>query len=293
MRLSPFCRLPLQFVSFAALLCSVALGDDVPTSQRSASIFVGIHAGQVRDDNGLKMKLVWCPPGTFTMGSPTDEKGRYINEDPVNVTLTKGFWLGQYEVTQAEWEREMQTMPWSGKEFVKAGDEYPATYVSWDDAMNFCRKLTETEQDAGRLSAGWKYVLPTEAQWEYACRAGVKSRFSFGDDEADLVEFGWFNKNARDAGEKYPHHVGRKKPNPWGLYDMHGNVWEWCRDVYAEKLRGGDDPMVSIGGSLREFRGGGWSTDADRFRAALRAGGAPRDRLDNLGFRVALSPSAK
>ena len=200
--------------------------------------FEGTKAGQSRKSNGLNTPLVWIPPGDFTMGSPKDEKDRSDDENQVQVTLTKGFWLGQHEVTQAEWQRVMQTTPWSGNEDVKEGDDYPATFVSWDDAMKFCEKLTEQERSAGRLPSDWQYTLPTEAQWEYACRAGTKSRFSFGDDESDLGEYAWYGKNAGDIGEKYAHRVAQKKANPWGLYDMHGNVWEWCRDVYAYELPG-------------------------------------------------------
>jgi formylglycine-generating enzyme required for sulfatase activity len=267
-------------------------------AERAASMrlrlgFEGSKAGQTRDDNGLKTKLVWIPPGDFRMGSPKDENGRSDDEGPVNVTLTKGFWLGQHEVTQAEWRHVMQATPWSGENYVKEGDDYPATYVSWNDATKFFEKLTETERDAGRLPEGWKYTLPTEAQWEYACRGGSKSRFSFGDDESDLGDYGWFRKNADDAGEKYAHLVGQKKANPLGLFDMHGNVWEWCRDVYAEKLPGGDDPEVSAGGSDRVARGGSWYGTAGGCRSAWRRRITPDDRIDDLGFRVALTPSAK
>jgi formylglycine-generating enzyme required for sulfatase activity len=254
---------------------------------------MGDRAGQTRDDNGLKTKLVWIPPGDFTMGSPQDEKSRLNDETQVQVTLTKGFWLGQHEVTQSEWQRLVQTTPWSGKDNVKEGDDYPATYVSWDDAIKFCEKLTETERDAGRLPAGWKYTLPTEAQWEYACRAGSTSRYSFGDDESVLTEYGWFDKNAEYADEKYAHLVSQKKANSWGLYDMHGNVWESCRDVYAYELAGGTNPEVSAGGSRRVYRGGCWKGTDWECRSAIRGGSAPDFDLSILGFRLAVSPSAQ
>lgn len=262
-----------------------------PSTARADGQFDGSRAGQLRDVNGLK--LVWIPPGEFTMGSPKDEKDRDDDETQVQVTLTKGFWLGQHEVTQSEWQRLVQTMPWSGKANVKEGDDYPATYVSWDDAIKFCEKLTETEQDAGRLPAGWKYTLPTETQWEYACRGGTRSRFSFGDDESDLTEYGWFDKNGGDAGEKYAHQVAQKKPNPWGLSDMHGNVWEWCRDWYAKELAGGMDPQGPSEGSYRALRGGSWRSTAGGCRSALRSGLTPDFRGSALGFRVAAVPSGK
>jgi formylglycine-generating enzyme required for sulfatase activity len=272
------------FIVFGvALAGNLALGQ-VPS-------LVGTRAGQVREDNGLKMKLVWIPPGNFRMGSPKDEKDRQENETQVQVRLTKGFWLGQHEVTQAEWQRVMQNAPWSGKDYGYQNSDYPATCVSWDDVTRFCQKLTVTERDAGRLPAGWKYTLPTEAQWEYACRAGGKSRFSFGDDESDLKEYGWFEKNA-PAGEP-PHRVAQKRANPWGLKDMHGNVWEWCRDVYALELPGGTDPEVSAGGASRVYRGGSWRSPAGDCRSAGRYRLAAGLRDIDLGFRVALEPAAK
>jgi formylglycine-generating enzyme required for sulfatase activity len=137
------CKYAGLIVVAVALAGNLALGQ-VPS-------LVGTHAGQVRDDNGLKMKLVWCPPGQFTMGSPEDEKDRSDDENEVPVTLTKGFWLGREEVTQAEWHRLMQTTPWIGKKDVKEGDSYPATFVNWGEAMKFCKKLTEQEHGAGRL----------------------------------------------------------------------------------------------------------------------------------------------
>ncbi len=146
---------------------------DTGAGQAKADPFTGARAGQPRDDNGLQTTLVWIPPGKFKMGSPKNEKGRDDdNEAQVQVTLTKGFWLGQTEVTQSEWQRVMSTAPWrSGKDkkYVKEGDDYPAVYVSWDDAMKFCKTLTATDRVAGRLTLGWQYTLPTEAQWEYAC----------------------------------------------------------------------------------------------------------------------------
>jgi formylglycine-generating enzyme len=165
--------------------------------------------------------------------------------------------------------------------------------VSWDDTIKFCEKLTESERSAGRLPESWKYKLPTEAQWEYACRAGTKTRFSLGDDEFDLGEYAWFTKNADDAGEKYAHQVGQKKANPFGLYDMHGNVWEWCSDYYPEKLASGADSQGPSARSSRVFRGGSWHGATWSCRSAFRARYAPSYRSSYLGIRVVAVPSGK
>lgn len=223
-----------------------------PATSAAKSI-LGKNSGQERDDNGLRMKFIWCPPGEFTRGLPKSEPGRHEVEDESEITLTKGFWLGRFEVTQSEWKHVIATEPWKDKDlrkeqlddFTKEGDDYPATYISWEDAMEFCRKLTDRERKAGRVPEGWEYTLPTDAQWEYACRAGTKTRFSFGDDESNADEHVWSNETVGD--EFYAHRVGKKKPNPWGLCDMHGNVGEWCRDYYCYHGRrpAGRDPEVT------------------------------------------------
>ena len=270
-------------------------GKDATASKTGTSDkFIGKEAGQVRNDNDLKMKLVWCPPGEFVMGTPKSEKQRRKDEDQVGVTLTTGFWLGKYEVTQSEWKQVMKTEPWTGRALSKEGADYPATLVSWDDATEFCRKLTVRERQAGRLPDEWEYALPMEAQWEYACRARSKTRFSFGDDASKLGEYAWFFKNTWNAGEKYPHLVGQKKPNPWGLCDMHGNVWEWCRDVYFWKLPGGRDPEVKVNPDekskavFRVIRGGCWLTGAEFARSGYRSGWEQNHRDEFYGFRVSL-----
>lgn len=257
---------------------------------------IGEEAGQVRDDNGLQMKFVWCPPGFLRM-EQTETPGVSYNSDinRVKVFLSRGYWIGQYETTQGEWKRVMLTEPWKDKEFTKEGPEFPATYVNWDDAMEFSRKLTQQERNAGRLSAGWEYSLPTEAQWERACRAGTDTKFSFGDDESKLGEYAWFDENTEKVGQKYPHMVGQKKPNPWGLYDMHGNATEWCRDFYRQRLPGGRDPEVvePTERSFRVVRGGLWILGYNWCRSGIRCPGpAPANlaRVHNLGFRVVLTP---
>jgi sulfatase modifying factor 1 len=250
---------------------------------------VGTKAGEERDDNGLKMKFVWCPPGQFTMGSPNSEKDRSSDEDQVQVTLTKGFWIGKYEVTQGEWERVMDTTPWKGKSSVKEGARYAATYVSWEDATEFATKLTTQERQAGRLPAGWRYTLPTEAQWEYACRAGTQTAYGFGSDESRFSEYAWWGGFTGDGNaktEQYAHEVGLKKANAWGLHDVHGNVYEWCRDWYQETLPGGVDPEHATQASFRVVRGGSWCYEEPTCRTADRGFDKPGIRDYSLGFRV-------
>jgi formylglycine-generating enzyme required for sulfatase activity len=288
------------------------------TPPPSADPMRGKAPGDVRDDNGLKMKLVWCPPGFFKMENvevltePAAQQDDERNDDaadpndepeprqttqitPVKVFMTKGYWLGKYEVTQSEWKQVTKTEPWKDQEFTKEGADFPATFVNWDDAMKFCLKLTEQERQAGRLSDEWEYTLPTEAQWERACRARTETKFSFGDDESKLGEYAWFRDNTTKADELFPHRVGQKKANPWGLYDMHGNGWEWCRDVYAEKRAGGRDPDVrpdeKTKESFRTFKGGSWGGFASYCQSASRRRNSPADAFSNrdVGFRLALS----
>jgi serine/threonine protein kinase/formylglycine-generating enzyme required for sulfatase activity len=245
------------------------------------STFAGTHAGQTRMDNGLKTILVWIPPGEFTMGSADDDRFHRANEKQVKVSLSRGFWLGQHEVTQADWQKVMQTTPWIGNPSVHVGDNYPATLVSWRDAATFCEKLTNQERSAERLPAGWQYTLPTEAEWEYACRAGSTSRFSFGDDQRDIAGYAW------KKGDDFAHPVGQKRPNSWALYDMHGNVSEWCRDWFTLSAAGGSDPRGPSQGARRVYRGGNWQHVARSCRSAVRDEGDPSLRNDWLGFRVA------
>ncbi|MBT5598420.1 MAG: formylglycine-generating enzyme family protein, partial [Planctomycetaceae bacterium] len=175
--------------------------------------------------NTLGMKLNEIPAGNFLMGSPESEAYREDDETQHKVTISKAFYMQTTEVTQGQWKAVMSTEPWKGQEYskyIKEGANYAATHVSWDDAIAYCKKLSEKE--------GKKYRLPTEAEWEYACRAGTETAFSFGDNEERLSKFAWHDANARNT----THPVGQLLPNAWGLYDMHGNVWEWCSDWHGE-----------------------------------------------------------
>ncbi len=246
----------------------------------------GSRAGEDRLDNGLEMRLIWCPPGQFQMGVSNAKTGEKPASS-VAVELTTGFWLAQHEVTQGAWEQVMGTQPWKDDSRVKTGPDFPATYVSYRDAVEFCQRLTASERAAGRLASDEQYSLPTEAQWEYACRAGVQSAYCFGDDESMLTDFAWFSANAFAIGERYAHAVGQKRANPWGVHDMHGNVFEWCLDDYATVLPGGRDP-IHTGGAERVIRGGGWFLSAKDCRSDSRRRANRQLRNDVVGFRVAI-----
>jgi formylglycine-generating enzyme required for sulfatase activity len=193
-----------------------------------------------------------------------------------------------YEVTQAEYERVMGTNP-SNFSTAKVGQDtsqHPVERVTWEDAVEFCRKLSELPEEK---SAGRVYRLPTEAEWEYACRAGSQTRYSFADNESQLGDYAWYLSNS----DSRTHPVGEKKPNAFGLYDMHGNVYEWCQDWSATYAGDATDPQGSGSGSYRVFRGGSWFIDARYCRAAYRYRFEPADRDFYLGFRVAAVPSGK
>ncbi len=252
------------------------------------SAFAGTRAGQLHPNKNQPIGLVWCPLGKFKMGSPANEPDRG-DEEEVDVELTQGFWMGRTEVTQNQWKTVMGTEHWKGEDFVKAGPDYPATYVSHEDAAEFCRELTQRERSAGRLPSGWVYNLPTEAQWEYACRARSDTMYSFGSGASSLKDYAWFGENARDVDEKYAHQVAQKRANAFGLYDMHGNVLEWCRDGWQERLPGGKNPFVEANvGSSRVLRGGSWFLSAKYCRSADRSRVYLTTRGSSYGFRVVL-----
>ena len=179
----------------------------------------------------------------------------------------RNYSLGKTVVTQSQWREVMGTEPWKGRSYVMEGDDYPAVHVSWDDAVEFCEKLSEKE--------GTDYRLPTEAEWKYACFAGATTKYHFGDDPTELGEYAWFYANAWDVNEEYAHQVAQKLPNQFGLYDMHGNVWEWCSDLYNENQ------------GYRVLRGGSWLNYSDYCSAWFRNYYSPELRYSNIGFRLA------
>jgi len=236
--------------------------------------------------NNVNLDLIWIEPGTFTMGSPEGEMDRFDDEVQHEVTLTRGYWLGKYEITQAQYRAIMPSNP---SEFM--GADLPVECVSWEDAMEFCKKLTAKEQTAGRLPAGYEYTLPTEAQWEYACRAGTTTALNSGKnlsnvfESPEVNEVGWYIYNS----DVTTHPAGQKQPNAWGLYDMHGNVYEWCLDWYgAYPAEAVTDPTGPETGSNRVVRGGGWNVFANGCRSAYRDKNTSALISSNYGFRVAL-----
>lgn len=240
--------------------------------------FGGPQEGRAWTVPDLNIEMIYLNPGAFTMGSPDTEKGRFKNEGPqMQVMLTNGGWLGKAVVTQSQWVALMGGDPPGAK-----SAELPVDHVSWDDAMEFCRKLTERERAAGRLPEGYAYTLPTEAEWEYACRAGSTGPYA-GDGKLD--DMGWYAGNSGGA----MHPVGRKQANAWGFRDMHGNAWEWCRDRFGTYPGGAvTDPTGPAYGSARVARGGSCSVPARFCRSAFRRGTEPGSRERHFGFRLAL-----
>lgn len=268
---------------------SVAQPTVQPVAQPAQTAVDGNVIAQL--GNGLSIEMVAIQPGTFTMGSPFSERHRDGDEAQHQVTISQPFWIAKHEVTQGQYQTLMGINPAEPKHGV--GADCPVYNVTWNDAINFCAKLTEIERAAGRLPAGYEYTLPTEAQWEYACRAGTTTSYNnnkniTGEEiSRGLGDVCWYEYNSRDR----VHPVGQKQPNAWGLYDMHGNVSEWCWDWYAGYTAGAvTDPTGPNMGSERVKRGGSYDSDADDCRAAAREDEEPFDASDSGGFRVALSP---
>lgn len=308
----------------------------------------GQTAGQRREDNGLKMPLRWCPPGEFFMGSPDSEQGRDGYEALHQVKLTRGFWMAETELTQGQWSEVMNTslrdqamkllederlypdggrnktlrealgVPKSVKSLplicAAQAQNIPMYYVSWDDAVAFCTRLTQRERKAGRLPAGMIYAMPTEAQWEYACRARTTTAtyagemFATGENNAPVLnDIAWYGGNSsvgykgagwttvnwpnqafpgRIAG---PRRVGQKKANAWGLLDMLGNMYEWVSDYSAVPTSEPvTDPVGPSTGTAHPYRGGAWNHYATMCRAAKSFEAPPTYRKHNLGFRVVM-----
>ena len=224
---------------------------------------------------GAQMEFVWIERGVFQMGSDTGRR----DESPVHeVEISRGFWLGKYEVTQEQWKSVMGEEPWSGRSLVKADSSHPAVIISWNEVQEFIGRLNAAADEE-------LYRLPTEAEWEYACRAGTDTRWSFGDDESLLADYAWYHDNNSPTGAKA---VGKKSPNPWGLYDMHGNVWEWVQDWYDEEYYSRsvrNDPQGPTSGLNRVIRGGHFG-HIDGVRSAYRHLRSPDSRSYTIGVRL-------
>jgi formylglycine-generating enzyme required for sulfatase activity len=241
------------------------------------------EAGNV-ETNSIGMKLVYIPAGSFVMGSGLSARqlarerneGKDVVKDEFPQHEVCSFWMGQTEVTQGQYTSVMNAQPWSGKEYVQEDANNPAVYVSWDDAVEFCRKLSHKD--------GKTYRLPTEIEWEYACRAGTTNWSVFSDSDWGSGAYGWFSGNTSGAGQLYAHPVGQTKPNPWRLYDMQGNVWEWCSNCYKFTYGYHADPS----GELRSMRGGSWQDPASGI-VGVRSHPSPDHRDDAVGFRVVRS----
>lgn len=276
-----------------------ALGGSAdPATAALRERIAGLAAEGAPFTNGDGLGLLWCPAGEFMMGE-ADQPGPFLRH---RVLLTRGFWLSTYQVTQAQYEAVMGHNPSTN---IASGPQAPAENLSWHEALEFCRRLTDRERARGSIPRGWNYTLPTEAQWEYACRAGTTTRWSFGDNEKEFFRYGNFNDKrgnfgtdsdpSQDDGHQFTAPVGSYRPNPWGFYDMHGNVLEWCRDaIDPEKC---DYPAglvadpLAVRGSNRLLRGGSFINTSARCRSANRLALQPTLRDSDLGLRPALVPA--
>jgi len=253
---------------------SAAPGNDELTEAETLRVRVATPQGEETKEityykNSIGMEFVKIKPGTFMMGSPANEEDRYDDEGPQHqVTIRKGFYMGTTEVTQEQWRAVMGNNP----SYFTGDGRLPVETVSWLDAQEFCKKLSEKE--------GRTYRLPTEAEWEYACRAGTTGPYA-----GKLEDMAWYGRN---SGAK-THPVATKQANAWGLYDMHGNVWEWCQSAYKEYPCDADDGRNAYNTDVdRVYRGGSWYIIPRGSRSARRGRSTPDFRYANVGFRVCL-----
>lgn len=260
----------------------------VPVSTAaSRTSFPGREPGAETEVAGIR--LCWCPPGTFRMGSPPDEPERRPDEEQVDVTLTRGFWMAKFEATQGQWKRVMGKLPGPPTAELPEDDDLPVGNVNFAEAERFCRKLTELGWQSGELPREWEFRLPTEAQWEYACRAGTTTATAFGNQlSSRQANFRGRPYNGAEPGPSLRRaaKVGSYPPNAWGLHDLHGNTFEWCRDWYHRKLPGGSDPDLYLEqATSRVRRGGCWADEGWPCRSAFRVRFEPERRYDHIGFR--------
>ena len=228
------------------------------------------------------IEMIWVPGGSFQMGSPINSPVRIMDEKPHNVELTRGFYLGKYEITQRQYALVMEDNVQDLKPLPSRfkGPSLPVEQVSWKDVQEFCARLTYLERRDQRLNKGWAYCLPTEAEWEYACRGGTATLYSWGNEI--------FLKNAayRESAGK-TRLIGQFPSNPWGFFDMHGNVWEWVDDWYGDYSTDDQtDPEGALSGTNKVLRGGSWANLGTNLRAASRHYLPPSTRSPTTGFRL-------
>lgn len=278
----------ISMIRMAIILLAYSIGNARATPQATFKL-----------PGDISMDFIWIEPGTFTMGTTFEQqalmqaKGWWAywmkEEQPAHqVTITHGFWLGKYEVTQAQWVAIMATRPWTGQPWAQDNPGNASSYILWPDAQALVQRLNQAAGDS-------LYRLPTEAEWEYACKAGTTTLWSFGDDPALMGQYGWYAGNAWNVDQRYAHPVGQKKPNPWGLYDMHGNVYEWCQDTHNRSYSVGprSDPIESRPSDWWPgiHRGGQFGMEALYARSACRAYDTP-DYQHPFGTRLLrLGPS--
>ena len=258
-----------------ALIVKTFVFQDGKDSEENAGMRV-LSMGKERTVSSIGLEMIWCPPGSFQMGSPKDEQFRKENETPHKVSLSKGFYLGKYEVTQGQWEKVMGDNP----SFFRGRDR-PVERVSWEQARSFCEKITQLDRRKGLLPEGWRYDLPTESEWEYACRAGTKTAYAWGSSiESSQANFQSEVNATRE--------VGFYLSNPWGFFDMHGNVLEWVADRNGEYSNSQVvDPQGPSKGSNRVMRGGSWYNEGGQLRSAERSSAFPGVAATFIGFRLA------
>jgi formylglycine-generating enzyme len=292
-------RVTRRAVLVAALTGAVGLRPRVLHASQGTQPFVGTRPGDQRVIGGLA--LCWCPAGRFVMGSPRNEPERRSGEDQVEVTISRGFWMAKFETTQGDWKRVMGALPGPLTKELPEGDDLPVGNVNFAEAETFCSTITLQQRPSGVVARDWEFRLPTEAQWEYACRAGTTTATAFGDSLSSKQAN--FKGKPYNGGEPGPSlnraaPVGSYAPNAWGLHDMHGNTFEWCRDWYHSRLPGGVDPDLYLaeqsatrsehGVISRARRGGCWADEGWPCRSAFRVRFEPDRRYDHIGFRVVL-----
>ena len=269
----------------------------MPSIANAARLFEGSAAGQTLDLSGIR--YCWAPPGRFTMGSPASEPDRLQDEAQVEVRIARSFWAAKYETTQGQWKRIVGALPGPLTAELPGGDDYPVGNVNFLEAESFCRSLTARARRSGELPPGREVRIPTEAQWEYACRAGTTAATAFGDSlSSRQANFAGPPYNGAEPGPSLNRatSVGSYPANAWGLHDMHGNVYEWCRDWYHFQLPGGAAPdLYPLRGApnrdgtySRVRRGGAWPGEGWACRSAFRLRFPPESKYDHIGFRTVI-----